>query len=101
MRGAVARYRIVAICDSFLFLFAAMLYAQDTLNFPVLGRIIREDPRLDQLIPPDAKIEVLKQRIRMGGRPGLVTAREGAPVLRCRQKSGDDLAGGQRCFVYI
>jgi gluconolactonase len=41
------------------FLFAAILCAQDTLNFPVLGRIIREDPRLDQLIPPDAKIEVL------------------------------------------
>lgn len=29
------------------------------MNFPVLGKIIREDPRLDQLIPPDAKIEVL------------------------------------------
>jgi gluconolactonase len=41
------------------FLFAVVLCAQDTLNFPVLGRIIREDPRLDQLIPPDAKIEVL------------------------------------------
>jgi gluconolactonase len=41
------------------FLFAAVLCAQDTLNFPVLGRIIREDPRLDQLIPADAKIEVL------------------------------------------
>jgi gluconolactonase len=41
------------------FLFAVVLCAQDTVNFPVLGRIIREDPRLDQLIPPDAKIEVL------------------------------------------
>ena len=41
------------------FLFAVVLCAQDTVNFPVLGRIVREDPRLDQLIPPDAKIEVL------------------------------------------
>ena len=41
------------------FLLAAVLCAQDTMNFPVLGKIIREDPRLDQLIPPDAKIEVL------------------------------------------
>jgi gluconolactonase len=41
------------------FLLAAVLCAQDTMNFPVLGKIIREDPRLDQLIPQDAKIEVL------------------------------------------
>jgi gluconolactonase len=41
------------------FLFAVVLCAQDTINFPVLGRIVREDSRLDQLIPPDAKIEVL------------------------------------------
>lgn len=33
--------------------------AQDTRNFPALGRIIRNDPALDQLIPADAKIEVL------------------------------------------
>ena len=47
-----------------LFLLGAALvapytFAQNTKNFPVLGRIVREDPRLDQLIPPDAKIEVL------------------------------------------
>ena len=41
------------------FLLAVTLCAQDTMNFPALGKIIREDPRLDQLIPPDAKIEVL------------------------------------------
>lgn len=33
--------------------------AQNTRNFPSIGRIVREDPRLDQLIAPDAKIEVL------------------------------------------
>ena len=38
---------------------AAIASAQNTLNFPSLGRIIREDPRLDELIPPDAKLEVL------------------------------------------
>jgi gluconolactonase len=34
-------------------------FAQNTKNFPTIGRIHREDPRLDQLIAPDAKIEVL------------------------------------------
>jgi len=34
-------------------------HAQDTLNFPTLGEIVRMDPRLDDLIPPDARIEVL------------------------------------------
>ena len=33
--------------------------AQDTTNFPVIGEIIREDPRFDRLIPKDARIEVV------------------------------------------
>jgi gluconolactonase len=37
----------------------AVLGAQDTTNFPILGRIIRNDPKLDALLPADAKIEVL------------------------------------------
>lgn len=37
----------------------APLGAQDTRNFPVLGRIHRLDPGLDALIPKDARIEVL------------------------------------------
>lgn len=40
-------------------LFTALLLGQDTANYPHIGRIIREDPRLDQLIPPDARIDVL------------------------------------------
>lgn len=41
-------------------LFAACLaVAQDTTNFPVLGRIVRLDPRLDQLLAADAKLEVV------------------------------------------
>lgn len=33
--------------------------AQRTKNFPAIGRIVREDPRIDKLIPKDAKIEIL------------------------------------------
>lgn len=33
--------------------------AQDTLNFPSIGEVIRLDPRLDDLVATDAKIEVL------------------------------------------
>jgi gluconolactonase len=36
--------------------------AQDTRNFPVIGTIHRIDPKLDELIPKDAKIEVLSSR---------------------------------------
>ena len=36
-----------------------LAYSQDTLNFPALGRIIRNDPRLDALLPPDAKLKVI------------------------------------------
>src|SRR3954465_8629341 len=65
MRDVVARYRIVrgmrilslALLGATLCLHGA--FAQNTKNFPSIGRIHREDPRLDQLISPDAKIEVL------------------------------------------
>lgn len=40
-------------------LLAAVSAAQDTRNFPVLGEVIRLDPKLDRLIPPGAKIEVV------------------------------------------
>ncbi len=41
-----------------LLAFAALLPAQDTTNFPALGEVVRMDPRLDRLIPKDARIEV-------------------------------------------
>ena len=41
-----------------LLAFAALLPAQDTTNFPALGEVVRLDPRLDRLIPKDARIEV-------------------------------------------
>jgi gluconolactonase len=34
-------------------------FGQRTKNYPTLGKIVRADPRLDRLIPKDAKIEVL------------------------------------------
>ncbi|MCW5981671.1 MAG: SMP-30/gluconolactonase/LRE family protein [Bryobacteraceae bacterium] len=40
-------------------LLAASALAQDTTNFPVLGEVVRHDPRLDKLIPKDAAIEVV------------------------------------------
>lgn len=40
-------------------LYTGMLIAQDTTNFPTLGRILRDDPRFDQLIAPDARIQVV------------------------------------------
>ncbi len=43
----------------FLCVMSAHLWAQRTTNFPTIGRIVREDPRLDKLIPKDARIEVL------------------------------------------
>ncbi|MEJ7607712.1 MAG: SMP-30/gluconolactonase/LRE family protein [Bryobacteraceae bacterium] len=42
-----------------LFLSATMLLAQDTTNFPALGRILRDDPKLDSILAPDAKLEVI------------------------------------------
>jgi gluconolactonase len=36
-----------------------LLTAQDTLNFPTLGRVLRESPALDKLLPKDARMEVL------------------------------------------
>lgn len=35
------------------------MYIADTKNYPILGRIIREDPRLDELLANDAKLEVI------------------------------------------
>ncbi len=42
-----------------LALLTTRICAQDTRNFPVIGEIVREDPKLDELLPPGAKIEVV------------------------------------------
>jgi len=38
---------------------ATIVSAQDTRNFPTIGEIIREDPKIDELIAPDARVEVV------------------------------------------
>lgn len=42
-----------------LALLPTLAVAQDTMNFPTLGSIIRNDPKLDSIIAPNAKLEVL------------------------------------------
>jgi gluconolactonase len=39
--------------------FCLTAFGQDTTNFPAIGEVIRLDPRMDQLIPKGAPIEVL------------------------------------------
>jgi gluconolactonase len=45
---------LAAFCVSFL-----PVWAQRTTNFPAIGRVVREDARIDKLIAQDARIEVL------------------------------------------
>lgn len=40
-------------------LLAQAAIAQNTTNFPILGEVVRLDPALDELLGPDARIEVL------------------------------------------
>ena len=42
-----------------LFAFGLAVLAQPPRSYPVLGNIVREDPRLDELIAADARIEVV------------------------------------------
>jgi gluconolactonase len=42
-----------------LLISSLIISAQDTLNFSTIGEIKRLDPRIDKLIPNDAKVEVL------------------------------------------
>ena len=44
---------------AFLLVFTSSAFAQDTLNFPHLGEVLRLDDGLDKLIAPEAEIEVL------------------------------------------
>ncbi len=38
---------------------AGLISAQDSTNFPTIGEVIRLDPRMDNLVPKEEKIEVL------------------------------------------
>ena len=52
-----------------LALCAAAVFAQTAPVRPVIGKIVREDPRLDRLIPKDAVIEVLASGIKWAEGP--------------------------------
>ena len=60
-----------------LLLLASAAFAQAVT--PTIGRVIREDPALDELIAPDAKIEVLASGIKWAEGP--VWIKEGGYVL--------------------
>lgn len=53
MKSPVTRRTVLAAAAT------TIMKAQDTTNFATLGRIIREDDSLDNILPKDAKIEVL------------------------------------------
>lgn len=53
------RFAYMILTTFVLSLSQSQLVAQDSTNFPTIGEVIRLDPRLDQLIDKDAKIEVL------------------------------------------
>jgi gluconolactonase len=52
-------YRAIRVTVLLMTVAAALATAQRTKNFPTIGRIVREDPRMDSLIAPDARIEAL------------------------------------------
>lgn len=56
-------------------------FAQNTLNFPSLGHIERFDPRLGELVPSDAKIEVLGSGFDWAEGPVWVREKEGGYLL--------------------
>lgn len=58
---------------------ALSAFAQRTTNFPAIGKIHRDDPRFDKLIPPDAKIEVLASG--MAWAEGPVWVKDGGHLL--------------------
>ena len=53
------RFTCMILATFVLSLSQSGLRAQDSTNFPTIGEIVRLDPRLDQLIDKDAKLEVL------------------------------------------
>lgn len=53
MAASIARSIVVCL------LAAACALAQRTANYPFLGQVVKSDPGLDRVLPPDARIEVL------------------------------------------
>src|SRR5580658_6519359 len=76
MRKALLLIAIVAGTSAFP---VRAAIAQATKNFPVIGTIHRYDPQLDELIPKDAKIEVLTSRFKWAEGP--VWVKDGGYLL--------------------
>ena len=53
------RKTILLVVVSVLFTAEPRMAAQDSVNFPTIGEVIRLDPEMDNLVPKDEKIEVL------------------------------------------
>jgi gluconolactonase len=64
---------------TFLLLVGTVALAQDSTNFPVIGKVYRFDPRLDELIDPSARLEVLASGF--DWTEGPLWIREGAYLL--------------------
>ena len=58
---------------------ASVVSAQDTLNFPTLGKVERFDKRIDELIAKDARIEVLSSGFQWS--EGTVWVKDGGYLL--------------------
>ncbi len=63
-----------------VFFMSLSLTAQDSENFPSIGEIVRNDPRLDELVTPDVRIEVLASGFEWSEGPVWVP-REGGYLL--------------------
>jgi gluconolactonase len=74
-----AMKRSVRFLPLLLTLAAALSLGQRTKNFPTIGRVVREDARLDNLLSPDARIEVLAGGIEWAEGP--VWVRDGGYLL--------------------
>jgi gluconolactonase len=59
--------------------FLTALLAQPPRSYPVLGQVVRENPKLDELLPPGAKVEVLATGFEWAGGP--VWDRQGGYLL--------------------
>jgi gluconolactonase len=69
----------IALLTLIAILAAVVTLGQRTKNFPTIGRVLREDARLDAVLSPDARIEVLATGFQWAEGP--VWVREGEYLL--------------------
>lgn len=63
----------------FLVVLASAASAQDTLNFPVLGEVLRFDPAFDKLVDKDAHIHVIAGGFEWTEGPVWIPSKDGQP----------------------